>query len=165
MNKNFNEWRARSPISNLPNLLKVILTKVYCNPLHKINLIPYFSCTYLSTSLPNFTFRAQYSTTSKLRPMSLLSQIRKEHKPQIPMSRVLLDWIAQSGLQSNLVDWIVIDNPKSKSDFGFGLSIHFLYFNPNPKAIIFLIKKLKTHGQSCSSNTSQAISYHHLSSI
>jgi hypothetical protein len=61
-------------------------------------------------------------------------------------------WIAQSGLQSNLVDWIVIDNPKSKFDFGFGLSIHFLYFNPNPKAIIFLIKKLKTHGQSCSSN-------------
>jgi len=38
------------------------------------------------------------------------------------MSRVLLDWIAQSGLQSNLVDWIVIDNPKSKLDFGFGLS-------------------------------------------
>ncbi len=34
-------------------------------------------------------------------------------------------WIAQSGLQSNLVDWIVIDNPKSKLDFGFGLSIHF----------------------------------------
>ncbi len=30
-------------------------------------------------------------------------------------------WIAQSGLQSNLVDWIVIYNPKSKSDFGFGL--------------------------------------------
>jgi hypothetical protein len=28
-------------------------------------------------------------------------------------------WIAQSGLQSSLVDWIVIDNPKSKSDFGF----------------------------------------------
>jgi hypothetical protein len=28
-------------------------------------------------------------------------------------------WIAQSGLQSSLVDWIVIDNPKSKMDFGF----------------------------------------------
>jgi hypothetical protein len=55
-------------------------------------------------------------------------------------------WIAQSGLQSSLADWIVIDNPKSKSDFGFGLSIQFLNFNPNPKAIIFLIKKPKTHG-------------------
>jgi hypothetical protein len=47
-------------------------------------------------------------------------------------------------LQSSLVDWIVIDNPKSKLDFGFGLSIQFLHFNPNPKAIIFLIKKPKT---------------------
>ncbi len=28
-------------------------------------------------------------------------------------------WIAQSGLQSNLVDCIVIDNPKSKSDLDF----------------------------------------------
>jgi hypothetical protein len=37
-------------------------------------------------------------------------------------------------------------------DFGFGLSIQFLHFNPNPKAIIFLIKKLEAHGQSCSSN-------------
>jgi hypothetical protein len=53
--------------------------------------------------------------------------------------RVLLDWIA--GLQSSLVGWIVIDNPKSKSDFGFGLSIQYLHFNPNPKAIIILIKK------------------------
>jgi hypothetical protein len=58
-------------------------------------------------------------------------------------------WIGQSVLQSSLVDWIVIDNPKSKSDFGFGLLIQFLHFNPNPKAIIFLIKKLKTHDQSC----------------
>jgi hypothetical protein len=41
-------------------------------------------------------------------------------------------WIAQSGLQSSLVDLIVIDNPKSKTDFGFGLSIQFLHFNPNP---------------------------------
>jgi hypothetical protein len=55
-------------------------------------------------------------------------------------------WIAQSGLQSSLVDWIVIDNPKSKTDFGFGLSIQFLHFNPNPKAIIFLIKKPKIYG-------------------
>jgi hypothetical protein len=44
-------------------------------------------------------------------------------------------WIAQSGLLSNLVDWIVIDNPKSKLDFGFGLSIQFSCFNPNPKKI------------------------------
>jgi len=28
---------------------------------------------------------------------------------------------------------LVIDNPKSKSDFGFGLSIQFCHFNPNPK--------------------------------
>jgi len=41
-------------------------------------------------------------------------------------------WIAQSGLQSNLVDWTVIDNPKSKLDFGFGLSIQLCHFNPNP---------------------------------
>jgi hypothetical protein len=40
-------------------------------------------------------------------------------------------WIAQSGLQSNLVDWIVIDNPKSILDYGFGLSIQFFPFNPN----------------------------------
>jgi len=33
--------------------------------------------------------------------------------------------IAGSGLQSSLVDWIVIDIPKSKSYFGFGLSIQF----------------------------------------
>jgi hypothetical protein len=46
-------------------------------------------------------------------------------------------WIAQSGLQSNKVDWIVIDNPKSKLDFGFGLSIQFYHFNPNPKICIF----------------------------
>ena len=39
------------------------------------------------------------------------------------MSRVMLDWIAQSGQQSNLVDWIVIDNSYSKLDFGFGFSI------------------------------------------
>ena len=28
-------------------------------------------------------------------------------------------WIVQSELQSSLVDWIVIDNPKSKLDFDF----------------------------------------------
>jgi hypothetical protein len=37
-------------------------------------------------------------------------------------------------------------------DCWIGLSIQFLHINPNPKAIIFLIKKLKTHGQSCSRN-------------
>jgi hypothetical protein len=49
-------------------------------------------------------------------------------------------WIAQSGLQSNLVDWIVIDNPKSNLDFG--LTIQFFCFNPSPKKIkLFFIKK------------------------
>jgi len=58
----------------------------------------------------------------------------------------LLDcWIAQSVLQSNLVDWIVIDNPNSKSDFGFGLSIQFCRLNPNPKYQNNFIKKLKFH--------------------
>jgi len=28
-------------------------------------------------------------------------------------------WIAQSGLQSNLMNWIVIDNPKSKLDLDY----------------------------------------------
>ncbi len=40
-------------------------------------------------------------------------------------------WIGQSGLQSNLVDWIGIDDPYSKSDFGFELSIQFFHFNLN----------------------------------
>jgi hypothetical protein len=53
-------------------------------------------------------------------------------------------WIAQTGLQSSLVDWIVIDNPKSKLDFRFGLSIQFFHFNPNPKKYkIFLWKLIK----------------------
>ncbi len=59
------------------------------------------------------------------------------------IGRVLLDWIA--GLQSNLVDWIVIDNPKSKVDFGFGLSIQFFHFNPNPKHCKLFFIKLKFH--------------------
>jgi hypothetical protein len=42
-------------------------------------------------------------------------------------------WIVQSGLKSDFVEGIVIDNPKSKSDFGFGLTIKFFNFNPNPK--------------------------------
>jgi hypothetical protein len=55
-------------------------------------------------------------------------------------------WIAQSGLQSNLVDLNVIDNLKSKLDFGFGLSILFFYFDPNPKKFKFFLRKLKFHG-------------------
>jgi hypothetical protein len=51
-------------------------------------------------------------------------------------------WIAQCRLQSNLMDWIVIDNPKSKLDFGFELSIQFCHFNPNPKYQNYFIKKL-----------------------
>jgi hypothetical protein len=69
------------------------------------------------------------------------------------VTRVLMDWIAQSGLQSSLVDWIGIDNPKSKSDFGFELSIQFCHFNPNPKSQNNFIKKLKLHSaSSCSNN-------------
>ncbi len=70
-------------------------------------------------------------------------------------------WIAQSGLQSILLDWIVIGNPKSKSDFGFGLSIQFLHFNPNPKTNIFFIKKLKTHDQSCYNKKAKLFFYQH----
>jgi len=66
-------------------------------------------------------------------------------------------WIAQSGLQSNLVDWIVIDTPKSKSDFGFGLSIQFCHFNPNPKYQNYFIKKLKFHSSSCSNNDAKLL--------
>jgi hypothetical protein len=54
-------------------------------------------------------------------------------------------WIAQSGLQSNLVDWIVIEDPKSKLDFGFGLSIQFSQFNPNPKKFKLFFIKLQFH--------------------
>jgi len=61
-------------------------------------------------------------------------------------------WIAQSGFQSNLVDWIVIDNLKSILDFGFGLSIQFCYFNPNPKYQNYFFKKIKFHSASCSNN-------------
>jgi len=59
-------------------------------------------------------------------------------------------WIAQSRLKSNLVDSIVLDNPKSKSYFRFGLSIQFCHFNPNPKYHNHFIKKLKFHSTSCS---------------
>ncbi len=54
-------------------------------------------------------------------------------------------FIAQSGLQSNLVDWIVIDNPKLKLDFGFGLSIQFFHFKPNPKNVKLFLIKFKLH--------------------
>jgi len=69
----------------------------------------------------------------------------------------LLDCIAQSGLQSNLVDWIVIDNPKSKPDFGFGLSIQLCHFNPNPKYKNYFIKKLVFHCASCSNNEAKLL--------
>jgi len=73
------------------------------------------------------------------------------------INRVLLDWIAQSGLQSNLVDWIVIDNPKSKSNFGFGLSIQLFHFNPNPKYQNYFIKKLKFPSASCFKNEAKPL--------
>jgi len=67
-------------------------------------------------------------------------------------------WIVQSGLQSDLVDWIVNDNPKSILDFGFGLSILFFHFNPNPKKNQnYVIKMLKFHSPSCSINESKLI--------
>jgi hypothetical protein len=50
------------------------------------------------------------------------------------------------------VNWIVIDNPKSKLDFGFGLSIQFCHFNPNPKYQNYFIKKLKFHSGLSSNN-------------
>jgi hypothetical protein len=68
-----------------------------------------------------------------------------------------LNWIAQSGLQSNLVDWIVIDNPKPKSYFGFGFSIQFCHFNPNPKYQNHFIKKLKFYSASCSNNEAKLL--------
>ena len=52
----------------------------------------------------------------------------------------------QSGSQSNLVNWIAVDNPKFKLDFGFGLSITFLLFNPIQKAEL----KKQKHIVSCS---------------
>jgi len=66
-------------------------------------------------------------------------------------------WIALSRLQSSLVDWIVIDNPKSKSDFGFGLSIQFCHFNPNPKYQNHFIKKLKFHSASFSNDEAKTL--------
>ena len=54
-------------------------------------------------------------------------------------------WIVQSGLQSILLYWIVIDNPISKSGFGFGLSIQKFQFNPDPKNHYFYYLLLKFH--------------------
>jgi len=49
---------------------------------------------------------------------------------------VLLDWIAQSGLKSNLVDWIVIDNPKLKLDLNFQSSFVTLIQIQNIRIIL-----------------------------
>jgi len=68
-------------------------------------------------------------------------------------------------LQSNLVDWIVIDNPKSKLDFGFGLSIHFCHFNPNPKYHYYFIMILKFHSASCSSNEAKPLFFQNFQTI
>jgi hypothetical protein len=47
-------------------------------------------------------------------------------------------------MQSNLLDWTVIDNPKSKLDLGFGLSIQFFHFNPNPKSSNYFLTSQET---------------------
>jgi len=60
--------------------------------------------------------------------------------------------MVKSGLQSNLVDWIVIDNPKSQLDFGFGFSIQFCHFNPNSKKSNYFFKKLKFQTSASNSN-------------
>jgi hypothetical protein len=64
-------------------------------------------------------------------------------------------WIAQSGLQSNLVDWIVIDNPKLKLDLdcqsSFVISIQIQSIK------IFFINKLKFHSASCSNNEAKPL--------
>ena len=46
----------------------------------------------------------------------------------------------------------MIDNPKSKLDFGFGLSIQFCHFNPNPKYQNYFIMILKFCSGLCSNN-------------
>ncbi len=58
---------------------------------------------------------------------------------------------------TNLVDWIMIDNPKSKLDFG--LSIHFFHFNPNSKMQI-ISQEIKFQGALCFNQKSQAILIH-----
>jgi len=64
-------------------------------------------------------------------------------------------WIVQSGLQSNLVDWVVIDNPKPKSDVDCqsGIFDFILY----PKNHNNFIKKLKFQSALCSNNEEQLI--------
>jgi len=66
-------------------------------------------------------------------------------------------WIDQSIFQSNFVDWIVIDNPKSKLDFGFGLSIQFCHFNPYPKYQNYFIVILKFHSGLCFNNNTKLL--------
>jgi len=51
-------------------------------------------------------------------------------------------WIVQSRLQSSLADWIVIDNPKLKLDFGFGLSIQYFSFQSKSTKSEFSIGNL-----------------------
>ncbi len=60
-------------------------------------------------------------------------------------------WIAQSGLQSSMVDWIVIDNPFSKLDFGFSIQIqknqnfYKTYHNRATTPSLFSNKNIKKH--------------------
>ncbi len=54
-------------------------------------------------------------------------------------------WIAQSGLQSNLEDWIVIDNPKSKLDFGFVIVNPVFSFHSNSNKVRIIFHKLTFH--------------------
>jgi hypothetical protein len=41
------------------------------------------------------------------------------------------------------VDWIVIDDSKSNMNFGFGLSVQFFQFSPNPKGSNFFLSKIE----------------------
>jgi len=54
-----------------------------------------------------------------------------------------------------LVDWIVIDDPFSKSDFG--LTIQFFHFNPNPKKSEFLQKKITFNDASFDNNNAKLL--------
>jgi hypothetical protein len=51
--------------------------------------------------------------------------------------------IAQSGLQSNLVDWIVIDHPNSKSDFWIYIVNPVLLFQSKSKISKLFYEKIK----------------------
>jgi hypothetical protein len=54
------------------------------------------------------------------------------------------NWIAQSRLQSNLVGWIVIDNPKSSFDFGSNCTISIQILKAQ-----FVLRNLKFHCALC----------------